>query len=252
MVSTSEKGHAKNLANCSELISDAQSFGAAYNPPKASIQVSSMQAQLAACRKALDGVDACLSAYKIAVAARKAAFSILSRYASRILNILKSTDTTRYVDESARSIVRKIQGTRATPRLTEEEKKAQIDAGKEPPVEYSSSQLSFDNRVENLNKLTKFLAGIPEYTPNEEDLKLTGIIAVYNDLDAKNTAVRTAESQLAAARILRDNLLYKPITGLIDIASDAKTYIKAVFGPSSAQYKKVARLEFFSRTLVPA
>jgi hypothetical protein len=250
MVSTSETGHAKNLANCSELISDALSFGTAYNPPKASLQVLSMETQLADSRKALGDVNTCLSAYKIAVAARKAAFSILSKYVSRIMNILKSTDTTVYLDESARSIVRKIQGKRVSPRLTAEEKKAQTDAGKET-VEYSSSQMSFDSRIENLDKFIKLLTDIPEYTPNEENLKLTAIREVYKDLDTKNAAVRTAESQLTAARVFRDNLLYKPGTGLIDIATDAKTYIKAVFGPSSTQYKKVARLKFDSMAINP-
>ena len=38
------------------------------------------------------------------------------------MNALKATDTTEQVDKSARTLVRKIQGIRATPKMTEEEK----------------------------------------------------------------------------------------------------------------------------------
>jgi len=49
---------------------------------------------------------------------------------------------------------------------------------------------------------------------------------------------------LSNARITRNDILYKPNTGLVDIAIDTKTYIKSVFGASSPQYKQVSGLEF--------
>ncbi len=78
------------------------------------------------------------------------------------------------------------------------------------------------------------------YTPNEADLKVTALSTLYNELKTKNSAVVTATTPLSIARIARNDVLYKNITGLLDIASDVKTYIKSVFGTTGAQFKQVS------------
>jgi len=89
------------------------------------------------------------------------------------------------------------------------------------------------------------LTSVPLYNPNEEDLK-GGIIKLLftPNLKAKNTDVLTAAIQLSNARISRNEILYKPLTGLVDIASDAKLYIKSVFGATSPYFKQISKLEF--------
>jgi hypothetical protein len=54
------------------------------------------------------------------------------------------------VDESAKTLVRKIQGTRATPNKTEEEIATAKAEGKETK-EISSSQMSYDSRLDNFD-----------------------------------------------------------------------------------------------------
>jgi hypothetical protein len=140
-------------------------------------------------------------------------------------------------------LVRKIQGTRATAKKTEEEKKALAAEGK-GTKEISSSQMSYDNRLDNFDKLIKLLTSVTLYAPNESDLKVTALATLYTDLKAKNSAVVTATTPLSNARISRNDLLYKSNTGMIDIALDTKTYIKSLFGATSPQYKQVSKLEF--------
>jgi hypothetical protein len=60
----------------------------------------------------------------------------------------------------------------------------------------------------------------------------------------KNYAVIAATTPLSNARIGRDAVLYKAETGLVDIAMDAKAYIKAIFGATSAEYRQVSKLTF--------
>jgi len=43
-----ETGHAKNIANFSTLISFVQGYGAAYDPSNAAIELTALQAKLAA------------------------------------------------------------------------------------------------------------------------------------------------------------------------------------------------------------
>ncbi len=243
MASTTETGHAKNVTNLDELTSYATGYGTAYNPSKVSIKVPALQALSTSAKNAINAVNAAEPAYKNAVAAREAAFAPLSKLITRVMNALKATDTTVEVDASAKTLVRKIQGVRATAKKTEEEKKALAADGKEV-VEISSSQMSYDSRLDNFDKLIKLLTSVALYAPNEADLKVAALTTLYTDLKAKNTAVVTATTPLSNARIARNDVLYKDVTGLYDIAIDVKTYVKSVFGATSPQYKQVSGLKF--------
>lgn len=243
MASTSETGHAKNVANLDELISFVSGYGAVYNPSKAAIKLAALQTLSTTAKAAIGAVNSANPAYSNAVAAREVAFAPLGKLTTRILNALKATDTTTQVDESAQTIVRKLQGRRATPKKSDDEIKALAAEGKEVN-EISTSQMSYDSRLDNFDKLIKLLASVPLYAPNEADLKVAALTTLYNDLKAKNAAVVSATIPLSNARIARNDVMYKPNTGLVDIALDTKTYIKSVFGASSPQYKQVSKLAF--------
>jgi hypothetical protein len=243
MASTSESGHAKNLANFEKLISYCASYGAAYNPSNVNIRLEALNNLLTNTRIVLDNVNLALPPYSNATAAREVAFKSLRSFVSRVLNALKATTTTQQVDDNARTLVLKIQGRRATPKLREEEKKALTEQGKEHK-EISSSQLSFDNRLENLDKLIKLLKTIPQYNPNEADLTIDALTTYFSGLQKANKDVLAVTPPLSNARIERNNLMYSELTGLTDIAQDVKVYIKSLYGTSSPLYRQVSGLEF--------
>lgn len=184
-----------------------------------------------------------LSALKNATAAREIAFKPLNSLITRVMNALAATGVSKEVLDNARSIGRKIQGIRVSPRYTEEEKKAIAEAGSNAR-QISSSQMSFDQRLDNLNGLIRLLKNIKEYLPNEEDLKIEGITALYEELKGHNNAVIAATIALNNARIHRNKVLYDEKTGLITIARNAKAYIKSVYGATNPVYKQVAPLHF--------
>jgi len=243
MASTSETGHAKNAAFFDELISFAVAIGATYNPTKATLRVTALQALSTSAKNAISAVNAAVPAYVAAMAAREVAFEPLSKLTTRVINALKATDSTTQIDESARTLVRKIQGSRSTPKKSDEQIAALAAKGT-VVKEASSSQMSYDSRLDNFDKLIKLLGAIPQYNPNEADLKVAALTVVYNDLKAKNTAAVTAAIPLSNARLTRNDLLYKTNTGLVDTALDVKTYIKSIYGASSPQYKQIAKLAF--------
>ena len=243
MASISETGHPINLANFETIVADITSYGAIYNPSKTTLKLTAVAALLTTSKNAHAGVLSAISTLNLAKDARAVAFKTLSPLVTKTLNALKATDTTKQVDESAQTLVRKLQGRRATPKKTEEQKQVAIDAGKET-IEISSSQMSFDSRIDNFDKLIKLLSSVTLYTPNESELKVISLVSTLNDLKAKNLAVTNAEVAVNNARILRFDAMYKENVGLIDISYDIKTYIKSVFGATSQQYKKISSLKF--------
>ncbi len=246
MASISETGHANNVANLESLITSATAFGTSYNPSKDSIKLPALKSLLSASKESLNAVNIAQSAYSNAVAARESAFEPFSKLITRVNNALKASDTTVQVDESAQTIVRKLQGKRASAKLSDEEKKALEAEGKEVN-QISAAQLSYDSKLENLDKLIMLLTSVPLYNPNEEDLKVESLKTLYDGFKTLNNDVLTATIQLSNARISRNDILYKPLTGLVDIAFDAKVYIKSVFGATSPQFKQVSKLNFTVR-----
>lgn len=245
MASTSESGHAKNVANFESLISFVKGYGATYNPSKDSIKIVALEAILANAKNSFIDIDTVFPAYTNAISAREFAFAPLSKIITRVNNAIKATDTTEQVDESVKSIVRKLQGIRASAKISDEEKK-QLEAEGKEVNQISASQMGYDNRLENLFKLIMLLNSIPQYNPNEEELKISTLTAMYEDLKTKNAAVVETTTPLSNSRIARNEVMYKPLSGLVDISFDTKVYIKSVFGPSSPQYKQVSKLEFKS------
>ncbi len=246
MASTSETGHAKNVTNLESLITSIYAIGTSYNPSKDSIKLPALQTLLTASKESFNALNTAQSAYSIAVDAREVAFEPMGKLITRVFNALKASDSTVQVDESAHTIIRKLQGKRAVAKLTDEEKKALEAEGKEVN-QISVSQMGYDSRLDNLDKLISLLSTVPQYNPNEEELKIESLKAVYTALRTKNTEVVTAYVQLYNARNSRNEILYKPLTGLVDLASDSKTYIKSVFGATSPQFKQVSKLTFVSR-----
>jgi len=246
MANTSESGHAKNAANFESLVSFVKGRGAAYNPTKNSIRIEALELILANAKKSLIDIDALFPAYTNAVSARESAFAPLSKIITRVNNAVKATDTTEQVDESVKTLVRKLQGTRASAIISDEEKK-QLEAEGKEVNQISASQMGYDNRLENFYKLIMLLSLIPQYNPNEEELKISTLTAIYEDLKAKNSAVIETTTPLSNARIARNEIMYAPLSGLVDTAFDTKVYIKSAFGASSPQFKQVSKLVFMAR-----
>ena len=124
MASNSETGHAKNVANFENLIISISAFGTAYNPNKNSIKLPELQSLLAQSKVALNAVNIAHAAFSNAIAARETAFEPFSKLVTRINNALKASETTEHVDDSANTIVRKLQGRRASAKISDEEKQA--------------------------------------------------------------------------------------------------------------------------------
>ena len=243
MTNTSETGHAKNVTNLESLITSIIALETSYNPSRDSIKLTSLQTLLTASTESLNAVNIAQAAYSNAVAARKVAFEPFSKLITRVMNSLKASGSSTQVVQSARTIVRKLQGRRASAKITEEEKKALEAEGKEVN-QISASQMSFDNRIENFDRLIMLLSSIPLYNPNEAELKVETLKALHNQLKEKNTEVILPIVQLSNSRIARNKILYSENTGLVDVALDSKTYIKSIFGATSPQYKQISKLRF--------
>lgn len=238
MASQIETGHAKNVAHFQTLITYCSAHGATYNPSNAVISLVALQALQQEALAALASLNALLPAYINAVNAREAAFSDLHKYITRVINAIEASDMSHELKADVKTLIRKLRGKRATP------KKEPAAPQEATEKSISTSQMSFDQRIENLDKLVQLLTAQPNYVPNEPNLTVTGMAALLTNLRALNTAAVTAYTPVSNARIARNTLLYAENTGLVDRSIAVKAYIKSVFGATSPQYKQLSGLKF--------
>ena len=202
-----------------------------------------MNTKETAAQAALAAVNVALAPWIAAVNARDLIFSPVATFLSRIVNAVSASDVDVDVIADVKTIARKLTGRRATPKPAPAPAPAPVPPAP-PAATASASQLSFDSRIENFDKLIQLLLTQPGYAPNEADLKIPALQTLLTTMKADNLAVINANTALSNARITRNKALYDPSTGLVIIANDVTNYIKSVFGPSSPQYKQVSKVKF--------
>lgn len=250
MASTSETGHAKNVANFEDIISFCTGYGATYNPSKVAIQIPSLNTLRTNAITVVEDVNTANTAFINATNARQIAFTPVKPLATRIVNALEATDATDELIKDAKTFNRKVQGSRKGIITTPSPIPPVPPIPPIPPAtipgsnQISVSQQSYDSIIENLGKLGELVISEPTYTPNEVELQPATLSTFHNNLKATNTAVINATTAISNTRIARNQVLYAPKTGLYDIAQEVKKYVKSVFGATSPQYKQVSKIKF--------
>lgn len=241
MSSTSETGHAKNVYHFEQLISFCTAFGAAYSPTKTALSIISLNSLHTAAKAELQNVIDTTIIFNNVVNKRMDTFAPMRSLATRLVNAFIVTDATDEMIKDARTINKKIQGQRANPIITP------IDPSTPAPNTISTSQQSYDQLIEHFATLVALLKSETSYAPTETELSIPELDTLINKFRTDNTNVMNAHTQITIARSQRDDILYTPDTGLVDIALDVKTYIKAAFGTTSDEYKAVKAITFRNR-----
>lgn len=239
MASTSETGHAKNVANFQNLLAFVKGYGATYNPSKDALKVPQLEALLTNAQGKLADVVAQNAAYNTKVNERLTAFSGLKALSTRLINALQITDATEQVIDDAKGYNRKLQGQRSSATPT-----PPLAPNAPAPNTISTSQQSYTQQLQHFAGLIEVLKTEPTYTPNETDLQIATLEAKQIELATKNDDVANAYVTVSNSRIDRNNTLYTKDDSIFEVASEIKKYIKALYGATSPEFAQVKGIEF--------
>ena len=237
MASTSEVGHAKNVANFHDLISFCQGYGTSYNPSKVSLKVVNLQTLETNAQDSLALVIPFRTAYNDTVNARIQEFNGIKPLATRLINALQATNATQEKIADAKTFNKKIQGGKATPQTP-------VSPDTPTPTTISNSQQSYDQLVQHFAGLVSVLESEPSYTPNETELGIAFLNGKLATLTQKNQDISDAYTAVDNSRISRNDVLYDNTPSLISTAAEVKKYVKSVFGATSPQFAQVSGLKF--------
>ena len=238
MPSTSEVGHAKNVANLQKLTEQFNVY-TLYNPPVDNIKVANLQTLYTTASTKLNEVEDKRNTNKNAITLRQSAFENLKSTATKIINHLGILGLPQGTIDQAKSLNRLIQGGQKKATTPPEE-------GKEETRTVSTSRQSYTQMADNFGILLQLLGTIPTYNPNEDDLKLTNLNTYKDSLVSSTQSVDQTEAELNNKLIERDQLLYADGTGLYSIAQNVKKYVKSIYGATSTEYANVSAIKFTS------
>lgn len=236
MSSTSEVGHAKNVANLQKITQQIATFNL-YNPPVDELKISNLEALHNDANAKLTEVGNKRSLNKNAIVARQTAFEKLNTTCTSIINLLEVMGLPQGTITQVQSLTKTIRG---------DYKKSQPtgEPGGEAPNTSSTSRQSYTSRTENFGLLIQMLSTLPAYAPNEEDIKLNNLTTYHDSLEAATLLVDQTESELNSKMIERDKMLYAENTGVYDIAIKIKKYVKSLYGSTSPEFTTVSGIKF--------
>ena len=235
MASTSETGHNKNVANFSSAYQILEEMGSLYNPSNANLKLTSLDPIKIDLSAAISVLNNKKPVYKNAVAEREIEIAPLSKISTRTLNFAKSLDITITDKENLESQAKKIRGDSKPKVLNPDTAEGQA---------ISTSQMSYDNRIANLETYTSQLASHPEYLPNETDLQIVNLKAYHQRLTTLSAEVNSAGNALITARKKRNELLYNNQKNVIQIIKEIKAYLKSLGAAGEPYYKALVKLKF--------
>lgn len=238
MASTSEVGHAKNVANFLTLITYSEGFGTQYNPSTAALKIAALKAQQLQAKASINNIIPLNTEFKRKTNERAEAFAGLETLATSIVNALSASNASENTVNDAKEFQHKIHGTRVdnTPPQAEDDDT--------PPDSISVSQRSYDQLIEHFTGLIAVADAEPLYNPNELHLKITTLETKLADMTAKNNAIALAHFNVTTARNNRKAKLYHPETGLVATAKLVKDYVESVFTYNSPEFTLVNSVHF--------
>ena len=241
MASTSEVGHAKNIANLNVLNTNIAALGAIYNPSNPKLHLVNLQNVYSTALTQQENVNNLVAPYSIAVDERELIFKPLNAELTKLRKAYKATEGVSQAHlEDFMTIVRKLKGVRKTT----------LSVSTNPDEEqltHSTSQLSFDQRTNNMDGLISLLQNTPNFNPNETEYQIATYQAKKVAMLQKTQAVLDAYIPLNTARSARNKTLYISDDNLVDLAHKAKDYLYTILDANSAQYKAISKIKFKKR-----
>lgn len=232
-----ETGHAVNVANFETLISRCTGYGARYNPTNNLLKIVNMTTLHTSAKNALNAVTPSKQPFVNATNARQPLFQSMEKLSTRVVNALDATeDVTDELVADAKTILRKIRGARKV-KLIE-------NPNPDDPQQISASQQSYNQQLQHFNDLVALVSGEPLYVPNEVELQTASLTTFASDLDAANQLVITTATPYLTALTKRDKFLYEVKTGVVDVALEAKKYVKSVSTITLTEFRQISGLKF--------
>src|SRR5690606_33210403 len=228
-----ETGHAINVQNFDVLKQIIIGFGAEYVSSNPLYALPNLELLYTEASSSVDTVLNRLTSNQEAIDVQTATFLNLKKDATRSKNIFAVCGVPPEAVIRCDHINSLIQGSRIKMlRLTDDDQN-----------HISASHQSHTQQGEHVEAFIQLFDTYPQYTPPAE-LTAAAWTTKRDAMKSAMQAVTVSSVDLKMARMNRNFTLYKPGTGMIDVAYGVKKVVLGIFGAQSPQYRMVSGIEF--------
>ena len=233
MASSTESGHAVNVANFDTLIQKC-SVLPSWSPSNTALLIPTLIVQHTDCKNSLDSFNTLVAAAKTPINQNHDLFEPLNKLTTRIVNFFDSTMASTQAKKDARGMANDIRGYNA--------KKPK---GLAPDAEWvSQSHQSMVQKANKFKELIDFLTADGNYTPNEVALQLPTLTTLWNQFNTSLASLAAILAPIDQAEASMYRLIYGSPSGMIDMAMLAKKYAKALMGAQAIEVKAIMGIKF--------
>ncbi|WP_316734872.1 hypothetical protein [Pedobacter aquatilis] len=239
MASTSEVGFAKQLADYEDFLELLSKLDDLYMPPKRELSLANLRSHLTAAKEAMRAVSVAVPSYSTAVDKQTLAFSVLNDKITRSLNFYKVCISNPNEIDTAKNLANKIRGV--------SKKSKPVKDADTPKKNVSQSQVSFDSRIENLKQYIDVLSASGEYATSGSGIDIQDLNSILTEMEETNGNVATAKLPIEEARNKRYQIFYAPNSGLADLVTKVKRYLRATLAKDNPFYNAITGFSFRKR-----
>jgi len=230
----SETGHVINISNFKLMIDICKEFGAVYNPSNANLTIVNMTTLWVTADTSHQALTAAVQNSKEPINQREILFKPAGKLVTRTLNYFESTNASDEIKKDAKELADRFRGFKVK-KLPGEQLK---------PSGVSKSHLSYVMKADTFRQLVDLYNSDVNYAPNETDLSVADLTALWNNMKSLNDNIGTILAPVENARIARNKALYDEGTGMIDVALACKKYVRGAFGKTSPEAKLIGSIKF--------
>lgn len=234
--STSETGHVKNLENFKRLYSLCERHQPKYNPVIEKNKLPNMQTLMEDAEAAHKNVLTTKGPVTTAINSRQALYHPLEQLLTRVIQSLDGLTEDKRVVKDVRGFVNKIRGKFSRPKTKDDQE------GQETGRSVSNSQQSYDKLREHFENIIILLENVPEYVPNEIELRTETLRDYLLQLNDKEKEIIEINGPYNDALNERDRIFYETETSLKQVSDSVKSYLKSLFGIKSSEYAEAKKL----------
>lgn len=235
-----EQTHAKNLDNLRTAISISQSIGAVFQPANQLIEIVGLQALENSIAAAMQAVNDVLPVEENAIDNRLAAFKLVPKRVTKILNAAKGLGLSPEFIGNLRTTANALRGIRVTPKTPDDPTTPEDESKKS----ISSSNRSYAGILESLDLFIEQLKSNPAYLPNEAEYQIATLVAWLASLNTMNQTAIDSKGPTRAARNARNAVMYAATDGVITRARLLKNYVRSLLDTTDTRFIQLNRLSF--------
>ena len=246
-------GHAVNVENLNQVVINLKNMGSTWNPVDESLSIVDLEAHHADCLAALKAVNDADAVDKKKTAERAAAYLPLNPLVSRTIAAMKSCKMAASDIDNATTIKNLIDGTniaKISLKRKKENLKREVTGVTEGAVmdtatkTHSVSQMAYDTRLSNFEKLIAQLETAGNYKTNHADLSLAALKTFADNLRQANDDTNHAFDLLTNKRKQRNDLLYHSEDATTKRADLIKEELVSLEGNAGVNFKKIKDYKF--------